>query len=302
MANYTFLPTATGTGAIGMHVEHLAYALAHDSATGEAPYTESASSCFAYNRAYSAGHFQVIRGFLRYDTSAIGADPIINARMHIRAYNWGSSIYEDDAGYATVVIVEGVQSNPLALTDYGDELVKTTSGGQITNAEWLTGGSDPHLILNATGRSWINPNGITTLCVRLISDINNNEPTGTNLANIGTGGGVVLEVNYSANNYTANSATTINCLPQPAAGHSGGGGGGGTPSPPPPVPAPGTMAFARYSYPEVVAAPHPTFTLPRMLEVILWLGSRIHHQFQLLTTQKKPLRITSRIHSEFEVT
>lgn len=102
--------------------------------------------------------------------------------------------------------------------------------------------------------------------------------------------------------YTEISTTLINCLSSPSAGHSGGGGGGGTPSPPPPSPTPGTMAFARYSYPEVAARPHPTFTLPRILEVIIWLGSRIHHQFKLLTTQKKHLKITSRIHSEFEVT
>jgi hypothetical protein len=124
--------------------------------------------------------YKVTRGFLLFGTSGLEGRHVQSASLFLCLLFGGT---EQDTGLATVHVVEGIQNTPLVLSDYGAHVGKTISGGYVTNVQietytwenpWL------EIPLNSTGCQWINPSGMTKLCLRLSGDINNDTPTGWN--------------------------------------------------------------------------------------------------------------------------
>jgi len=149
--------------------------------------------------------YVIRRGFLDFLTGTLGGAAVTGTRVVFRS-NIRS---EFDAGYSDVHVVEGVQNIPVVVGDYGAHLSKTTSGGVILFADIGVGNANPNIItLNATGLTWINPSGLTKLCLRLISDINAWVPIGeTNGVFIDWGGGWDSVVTQAATNVAGASAT-----------------------------------------------------------------------------------------------
>lgn len=129
--------------------------------------------------------YQIGRGFLLFDTSPLGVGAVIlSAKVSLYHVVGGT---EADVGHATLHVVEGVQDIPLELSDYGDHLDKTESGGSVTEAEIAAVENDfVDIELNATGRGWINKTGMTKLCLRVAGDKDNQTPTGINGDNFGS--------------------------------------------------------------------------------------------------------------------
>lgn len=83
---------------------------------------------------------------------------------------------EDNPGYATLHVVEGVQHDPLQGNDWGAHLSKIVSGGSIAFSAWVNGAYND-IPLNDIGKGWINKGGTTKLCLRLAADINDTPPS-----------------------------------------------------------------------------------------------------------------------------
>ena len=146
---------------------------AHDAASGDAFRTGNWVDAGTYydsrNLTYTCE-----RAFLFFNTAPLGAEAAITSGV-LSLY--GNNKTQVDAGHADLHIVEGIQNDPLLLSDFGAQLAKTTSGGSITYAAFTVGAYND-LTLNATGRGWINKVGTTKFCFRVAGDINNSTPTG----------------------------------------------------------------------------------------------------------------------------
>lgn len=122
----------------------------------------------------SPSYYYIDRAFLYFDTSEIEVGATIDEAILALFLN---GKVEDNAGYATLHVVEGVQASPLECADWGKHLDKVVSAGSVAFADWVSGGYTP-IVLNAIGRSWINKGGITKFCLRLVSDIDDTPPPG----------------------------------------------------------------------------------------------------------------------------
>lgn len=119
------------------------------------------------------------RGFPYFDTSLLTpSDTLIKVVLGLYIY----SKQYTNVGHANLHIVEGVQHDPPVATDFGDSLIKVTSGGNI-NYDDIVEEAFNEIVLNATGMAWINKGGITKLCLKLSGDIDNLEPTGPSYGN-----------------------------------------------------------------------------------------------------------------------
>lgn len=103
----------------------------------------------------------VHRAFFYFDTSSIGSGSTITAAV-LHLYSSSAPVL---SGATEWHVVEGVQDDPLTQGDYGDHLLKTTSGGGIASGSWTDTGYNA-ITLNATGRGWISKTGTTKLCIR----------------------------------------------------------------------------------------------------------------------------------------
>jgi len=154
------------------------YMTAHDAPNGDN--IDDTANILVISNSWVAPNYLVERAFLFFDTSTLGAGAtIISAKLDL--YQIRSA--EADAGQAILHVVEGIQDDPLALGNFGDHLTKVSSGGNhpesaLDDDKYFT------ILFNSIGKSWINPTGITKLCLRVDGDINSNTPTGSNFYNV----------------------------------------------------------------------------------------------------------------------
>ena len=150
-----------------------AYSLVHDAVEGSDIYT---GTILIRNYYYSTYNRYIIsRGFGFFEV------PNIEFGV-VKIKFWAASKGEADAGHSTLHIVEGVQSDPLTLADYGNHKDKIISGGSIAYTDIVVGDWN-YITLNDTGKSWIVIGGVTKLCFRLAGDINTSTPTANNYVN-----------------------------------------------------------------------------------------------------------------------
>ncbi len=160
--------------------DNATYSTAHSAANADS-ITGSGNTRAMNSWGWLASNYTILRGFIFFDTSGLPDGVNITAA---RIYFSRVSTGEDDTGQATLHIVEGVQSDPVVVSDYGAHLTKTTSGGSITRAAIVAAGALFFLSLNATGLGWISKTGTTKFCLRLAGDIDNSTPAGKNDVNL----------------------------------------------------------------------------------------------------------------------
>jgi len=212
-SNYKLVATATESSGGVFTGGDAVWADCHDAVSGDDVYTGygligpgGTQSTVQPGTAYliSEGGYGCYRAFLYFDTSPIGSEAtILNATLTF----YCQRKYEDDVGHSNVYLVEGIQDEPLAADDYGDHLAKTASGGSIVYAAVQTSQSND-IILNSTGRGWINKTGTTKLCIRIKGDIDDTAPAvdgNNNFVELRLdpteeqNGGVYLTINYTNN-------------------------------------------------------------------------------------------------------
>lgn len=118
------------------------------------------------------------RGFLPFDTSAIGAGAEI-ASATLRLTSTGSETAGETIFDTHLVRTNQASTSTLTTADFAP--VDFTSGGEITVANWTSGaGTDNTMTLNATGLSWINGAGNTLLGLVGEADQTNSSPSSYN--------------------------------------------------------------------------------------------------------------------------
>lgn len=174
--------SAQNDGNVERYFNGASWLATHDNANGVA--IDSTSSYMGpKTNKYGANYFQVVRGFLLFDTSPLTINAIIDsAEIALHGYTPVLGA-EAQAGYADMGLFEGVQHSPLELGDYGSHLSKVTLGieSYFDFGDWASAYRTK--ALNATGISWINKTGYTFFCLRNYSDVNSLEPTGNNQMN-----------------------------------------------------------------------------------------------------------------------
>lgn len=151
------------------------YATVHDAANADSLGTGADLS--ASNTYLSNSTYYIQRGFLYFDSIDLPNDAVITAaRIRLES----AARAQADAGHSDLHIVQGIQNDPLVVSDYGAHLSQTTSGGSVAYADIPSPLAFYWLALNATGLTWINLTGVTLFCLRLSGDIDNLTPTGTN--------------------------------------------------------------------------------------------------------------------------
>jgi len=151
------------------------YDTAHDAASGNFLSVGQTQGIIANEKPNA--YYNVYRSFLYFPTESLpdGAN-ITRVRVGLRT----DTPLEADLGQTTLHIVEGVQGDTLAYSDFGAHLTKTTSGGSINIAGMGTTNNFFWVTLNATGRGWVNKTGLTKLCLRSAGDIAKAVPSGRN--------------------------------------------------------------------------------------------------------------------------
>lgn len=161
------------------------YATAHGAADGDGR-ANGSYIVHAYAASEVYPDYYIERSFIHFSTSFLGEKTITAARISLLC---GGKV-EEDGGHSTVHIVEGVQSIPAVLADFGNHLSKVISGGNITYADLDPDDAPPYIgypniiTLTSQGRSWINGAGTTKFCYRMAGDIDNTPPTGNNFVDI----------------------------------------------------------------------------------------------------------------------
>ena len=162
--------STTGDG--GVYYTNATWSTAHDATTGSGRRTGTVDypSC--------GPDFTIERGFVNIDTSALGADAVIDsAKLYF--HEGGDIAYPINDSYAYVGLTQSTQADPTSppeLGDYGS--VGSTQGADTIMLDALAGNAYNCLTLNATGISWINLTGWTSLALREGHDITNNACSG----------------------------------------------------------------------------------------------------------------------------
>lgn len=199
--------TFNGTSSDGFNYPNgnVSYATAHNAASADQQQTTLVHAESDNDK--SGSLYYVARSYLYFDTSSLpDYCDVLSANVSL----YGSTHYsaagyvETDADQPDLGLVQGVQSDPLIMTDYGAELSKVTLGHASyydVSTSWVT--NTYNIIpLNSTGISWITLTGTTKFCARTRGDICNSTPTGDNYVDWNTnekGAGYkpLLTVKYS---------------------------------------------------------------------------------------------------------
>ena len=159
----------------------LSWDAAHDAATG----TLSSDTDVMPRTAYDAfglplktSKWVCERGFLYFDTSSLAGLTITGAILSVYVY----AKQFTNAGHADLHIVQGVQDDPAQPDDFGDHLLKVTSGGSIAY-DGIVVDDYNDITLNGFGRSWINKVGTTKFCIKVSGDIDDLAPSGPSSGN-----------------------------------------------------------------------------------------------------------------------
>ena len=152
----------------------VSYADAHDAANGDTAYPDNAALAVGQSNDYDpANHWRVFRGYLEFDTSAIGSAATIESAeliLEITGY-----FIIDTAFDLTIVPATGV-TDPIVVGDYGDLLSQTTSYGIVTIPTAAANRKKITITLNASGLAAINKTGTTRFGLRSSRDISNTSP------------------------------------------------------------------------------------------------------------------------------
>jgi len=130
-------------------------------------------------------NYMIIRTCLMFDTSLIPVGVIIASAVltfKCGSIDWSTQDF-------LVTLVDGsVCADILGAQDYGFLLPQVISGGnQLNTAVGWVLGTVKTITLNAIGRGWIVPGGLTKLGLRSDRDINSNVPVGPERVNIISG-------------------------------------------------------------------------------------------------------------------
>jgi len=145
------------------------YQVAHDALLGQTEYIGYPEFSIGQWPAYI-----IARSYVFFDTSAIPDDAIITAATLSLHGARDSSDYDFD-----IVIQSGMPTyphDPPVDTDYY-YVHYSGDGGRFNTSGFSTTGYND-IVLNETGRSWINKTGITKFCLRSSRDINSTIPSG----------------------------------------------------------------------------------------------------------------------------
>lgn len=118
--------------------------------------------------------YQTLRGFFVFDTSSIPEGVTIT---DVSLYAYPYKVHNDDNDeLAYLGLYEGLQESPLGLlgTDVdncGDSLDNPTLGSNKLDLDDITENNYTSFELNTTGRSWVNTEGYTKICVREGHDV-----------------------------------------------------------------------------------------------------------------------------------
>jgi len=111
--------------------------------------------------------FWIYRGFLMFDTSLIPQNMrVVKAHLMIYVFNK----YANYLPYTKIQVTKGNQSDPIIPTDYGAQLGVNEILGEANILD-MTAGQYNSIPLNHFGLNFINPTGITRLCLRGEMDV-----------------------------------------------------------------------------------------------------------------------------------
>jgi len=119
--------------------------------------------------------FGIHRGGLFFDTSGLPDTALItSATLSLKGFGDKS-----DRDFDITVVNGSVLDDPLQVTDYGDLLNQTTSGGSFDTSGFFVSPTDYNDIpLNNIGIGWISKTGMTKFGLRSSFDIAANAPSG----------------------------------------------------------------------------------------------------------------------------
>ena len=119
----------------------------------------------------------IIRGYLPFDTSGIGANDVTAATLTVKGYSKTGS-----EGSICLVASTQASSTDLAATDY-DNVGTTELATAIPLSSWSTSGTNT-FTLNAAGLAHLNASGVTKFALRHSADLNNAQPSTDNSVGI----------------------------------------------------------------------------------------------------------------------
>ena len=121
----------------------------------------------------SSSVYNILRSFLLFDTSPIGTDTISSAVLssYVTTIN---NLDNDANAWINVFATNPASTSVLITADY--DLIGTTKGATDINLSAMSTSAFSDSTLNATGRGWIDPAGITKLGYREGHDVNNSAP------------------------------------------------------------------------------------------------------------------------------
>lgn len=170
-----------GDGSVGM--EGTGWAAVHDALTGNRLTTASVNG-IAYNG--GADYWAVDRGGLPIDTSSIPDDfTLTDGSLQL----YCEAVYTNNDQTVTVVLETQANAELLAVEDY--DQFGTTKGTDVDLDATVSQYNE--IVLNATGRGWVNKTGYTKFGIRQVSnDIDNQSPGSAN------SGGAVFSSSFDA--------------------------------------------------------------------------------------------------------
>lgn len=157
----------------------VSWATVQSATTADSSYSSSSASYLPIQSLswYSpASYWAISRVGIFFNTSALQDDATITSAYI--ALN--TQAVHDEAGSWSVIVQSGAPTyphTPMVMGDYNQSYY-AGNGGSISSS--TIGSGYNNIILNSTGRSWINKTGTTRFMLRTSYDVNNSEPpTGT---------------------------------------------------------------------------------------------------------------------------
>lgn len=173
------VPATTVDGFVGLENSSTDWATVRDATDGNVNNYTNVDNEFALAVFNSgSGNYSIKRGFLLFDTSALGAGATITAAVLGLAGN-GDAEQNADSTALHAVSCNPASNTALANADY--DQVGSTSYGSINLSSWNeTLGTFNDITFNSDGLAAISTISITKIGLRIARDLNNSAPTGNN--------------------------------------------------------------------------------------------------------------------------
>lgn len=152
---------------------HGTWSIAHDAGWGTILTNYKAPNYLIFAGDELTASFWIYRGFLFFDTTWLSADIKIAGAYLDLFITWHRPIAPGATPW--LGITEGVQQDPVVPTDYGAQLPYIAVGGSRIISTMIDGEYN-RIAFNDAGLAWIKPGGITKLCLRADSNINDSPP------------------------------------------------------------------------------------------------------------------------------